>query len=271
MCSSDLAFIEHLSEEYQIIYSTHSPFMVDSSDLSRVRTVVETETGTKVSDSSKEKDPKTIFPLQASLGYHIAKNLFIAKNNLLVESVSDLIYLRILSGIMEESSKTFLRGDITVVPVGGLHKVSAFVSLIRGHQLDAACLFGSVVDDSCKSKLEHLIEEEVIQEKKILFFDEFISDKSGADIEDMFSKKEYLGFFNETFSEHKKIESSDLTCKKETINLQIKEHLDIKDFNRYRPANALAKKGVDISDFSKETIQRFENLFGALNSLFSFT
>lgn len=263
-----LAFIEHLSEDYQIIYSTHSPFMIDSSDLSRVRTVVETETGTKVSDSSTEKDPKTIFPLQASLGYNIAKNLFIAKNNLLVESVSDLIYLWILSGIMEESGKTFLRGDITVVPVGGLHKVSAFVSLIRGNQLDAACLFGSAIDDSCKSKLEHLIEEEVIQEKKILFFDEFIPDKGGADIEDMFSKKEYLKLFNETFSEYKSIEVSDLNSEKETITFQIKDYLDLKSFNLYRPANTLAKKGVDISAFSKETIKRFEDLFAALNSLF---
>ena len=264
-----LAFIEHLCEEYQIIYSTHSPFMVDSSDLSRVRTVVETEKGTKISDVLTEKDPKTIFPLQASLGYDIAKNLFVAKNNLLVESVSDLVYLQVLSGILEENGKISLRGDIAVVPVGGMHKVPAFVSLIRGGRLDMACLFGTVIDDSCRSKLEHLIEEKVVQEKKILFFDEFVPDKDCAGIEDMFSKKEFLNFFNDAFGEYKKIEPNDLTSENEAITAQIKKHLNLEGFNSYRPANTLARKGPAVSAFSKETIKRFEDLFGAVNSLFA--
>jgi len=74
-----LEFIEHLASEYQIIYSTHSPFMVDPADLKRVKTIVETENGSVVSDSIQEKDPKTLFPLQAALGYDIAQNLFISK------------------------------------------------------------------------------------------------------------------------------------------------------------------------------------------------
>jgi predicted ATP-binding protein involved in virulence len=37
-----LRFIEDLSDDYQIIYSTHSPFMIASDSLNRVRTVLET-------------------------------------------------------------------------------------------------------------------------------------------------------------------------------------------------------------------------------------
>lgn len=117
-------FIEDLSKDYQIIYTTHSPFMVDPSKLSRVRTVVETEKGTKVSDSIQEKDPDTLFPLQAALGYDIAQNLFIGKNNLLIEGVSDLTYLTVLSGILEKTGRMGLRNDVTLVPVGGLDKVT---------------------------------------------------------------------------------------------------------------------------------------------------
>ncbi len=56
-----LRFIDHLSESYQIIYSTHSPFMVEPSSLHRVRTIVETNKGSTISDSIQEKDPNTLF------------------------------------------------------------------------------------------------------------------------------------------------------------------------------------------------------------------
>ena len=53
--------------------------MVESEHLQRVRTCFETEEGTVISDSIQEKDPNTLFPLQAALGYDIAQNLFVSK------------------------------------------------------------------------------------------------------------------------------------------------------------------------------------------------
>ena len=263
-----LEFIEHLSSEYQIIYSTHSPFMVDPAYLNRVRTVVETENGSIISDSIQEKDPKTLFPLQAALGYDIAQNLFISKNNLIVEGVSDLIYLQILSGILQENGKTSLRDDVTIVPVGGMEKVSTFVSLLRGSKLDIACLLDSSIDASSKSKLEHLIKEKIIQKKKIRFFDEFVPNSSEADIEDLFSKDDYLSLFNEAFKEYSDIKISDLNPEINRIVLQINKHLNIDRYNHYRPANTLAKSGVEISRFSSETINNFENMFKEVNDMF---
>src|SRR6185369_3952955 len=141
-----LNFIETLSEDYQIIYTTHSPFMVDPVHLERVRTVVEKENGSAISDSIQEKDPNTLFPLQAALGYDIAQNLFISTNNLLVEGVSDLIFLEIVLSILQGKGKVGLRDDITVVPVGGMDKVSTFVSLLRGNKLSIACLLDSSIE-----------------------------------------------------------------------------------------------------------------------------
>lgn len=88
--------------------------------LHRVRTVLEADNGTQISDSIKEKDPDTLFPLQAALGYTLAQNLFITANNLLIEGPSDLVYLQVLSSILEGEKRTALREDITLVPVGGL-------------------------------------------------------------------------------------------------------------------------------------------------------
>jgi hypothetical protein len=111
-----LRFFNDLSKKYQIIYTTHSPFMVVTEHLERVRTCFETDEGTIISESIQEKDPNTLFPLQAALGYDIAQNLFVSKNNLLVEGPADLIYLTLLSSILETEKRTFLKENITIVP-----------------------------------------------------------------------------------------------------------------------------------------------------------
>lgn len=263
-------FIEDLSDDYQVIYTTHSPFMVDSSKLERVRTVLETDGGTKVSDSIQEKDPDTLFPLQAALGYDIAQNLFIGKNNLLIEGTSDLVYLSVLSGLLEQAGQTGLRSDITLVPVGGLDKVTSFISLLRGQKLKIVCLLDTFTDQRGKKRLQDLIQEKIIREKDVRFFHEFvIAKRSEADIEDMFEKEEYLGIFNTTFKgQYKKLEMNDLDSSQERILIQICHALGINRFNHYRPANELARMGVASDFFSPKTLERFETMFKQINKLF---
>ncbi|MGN6602615.1 MAG: AAA family ATPase [Ginsengibacter sp.] len=257
-----LHFLSDLSEDYQIIYTTHSPFMIESQDLHKVRTVLETEHGSVISESVQEKDPNTLFPLQAALGYDIAQNLFVSKNNLLVEGASDLLYLQVMSSILQENGRTGLDSKITIVPTGGLDKVSTFISLLRGSSLNIVCLLDTFRDSKGKAKLDDLIEQKLITEKKVKFFSDFLTDYSTADIEDLFTKSDYVKIYNEAFPS-KTISLSDLNEKIKPILIQISE-----PFNHYRPANRLAAKGIDISYFDKETLDNFEKVFVEVNKLF---
>jgi predicted ATP-dependent endonuclease of OLD family len=162
--------------------------MISPDKLDRVRTVLETNEGSVISDSIQEKDPNTLFPLQAALGYDIAQNLFVSKKNLLVEGVSDLIILTTISGILESEKREFLKPDITIVPTGGLEKVATFISLLRGSKLEIACLLDSYTDPKGKEKLETLIRDRIIQKNKIRFFDEYLESHDKADLEDLFAK-----------------------------------------------------------------------------------
>ena len=263
-----LRFIEDLSADYQIIYSTHSPFMIASDSLNRVRTVLETDKGSVVSDSIQEKDPNTLFPLQASLGYDIAQNLFVSKKNLLVEGVSDLIILTAISGILESEKREHLRSDITIVPTGGLEKVATFISLLRGSKLEIACLLDSYTDAKGKAKMDKMIGEKVIHKNKIRFFDEFLTDFSKADLEDLFTKEDYLKLFNSAFKDITEIKESELNTSIKQIIIQINKHIGKDRFNHYRPANELVKLGVNKDYFSPETLNNFENVFKEINSLF---
>ena len=65
----------------QVIYTTHSPFMVDPNRLDAVLRTVEDVggegevEGTKVGDQVFSTDADTLFPLQAALGYDITQTL----------------------------------------------------------------------------------------------------------------------------------------------------------------------------------------------------
>ena len=265
-----LHFIEDLSKKYQIIYTTHSPFMVESDHLDRVRTCLETEDGTIISDTIQEKDPNTLFPLQAALGYDIAQNLFVSKNNLLVEGPADLIYLTVLSNILETEKRTSLKEDITIVPVGGLDKVTTFISLLRGSKLNVVCLLDTFTNQTGKQKVDDLIYHKIIKAKNIMFFNEFTNNGAKtADIEDLFTKDEYLKLFNKAFDkEYPKIEITNLNASIETIVKQINKVIDKDRFNHYRPANKLNQLGVDKKYFSTKTLDIFEKMFTEINKRF---
>ncbi len=266
--SNLLDFLEDLSANYQIIYTTHSPFMIAPDQLHRVRTVLETDDGSVISDSIQEKDPNTLFPLQAALGYDIAQNLFVSKKNLLVEGVSDLIFLTTMSAILETDKRQFLRSDITIVPTGGLEKVATFISLLRGSKLEIACLLDSYTDPKGREKMDSLIKDRIIQKNKIRFFDEYFDGQDSADLEDLFTKSDYLKIFNAAFAELVDINEGDLNTSIKQIVIQINQHREEPRFNHYRPANQLAKMGVDKSFFSKETLDNFEKVFIDMNKLF---
>lgn len=96
---------EQLRPEYQVLYTTHSPFMIDPENLLSARTVedvvvrdkqtgAEHLLGTKVGEKVLSTDPDTISPLQSALDYELTQTLFIGRHTLLTEGPSDLLYLK---------------------------------------------------------------------------------------------------------------------------------------------------------------------------------
>lgn len=262
-----LRFIdEKLAPEYQVIYTTHSPFMIDSLKLNEVRTVYDTQNpkiGSVVSDAVEEKDSDTLFPLQAALGYTIAQNLYVSPKNLLVEGISDLVYLNHFSTILKDMGKEGLSEDITIVPVGGADKIATFISLMRGNELSTVCLLDTFTDQAAQARLKRMVEQKIIADKKILYYHSIMG-QAYADIEDLFDKEEYLVLFNGAFG--KSVQISELDTNKPIMS-QLKRLNGNKAFNHYSPANYMAKN-IGSLVFSDETMGRFEKLFAMVNSKF---
>ena len=261
-----LRFIdEKLAPDYQVIYTTHSPFMIDSLKLNEVRTVYDTQNptvGSVVSDAVEERDSDTLFPLQAALGYTIAQNLYVSPNNLLVEGISDLVYLNHFSTILKEMGKEGLNDDVTIVPVGGADKIATFISLMRGNELSTVCLLDTFTDQSAEARLKRMVEQKIIADKKIIFYHTVIG-QTFADIEDLFTKEEYLSLYNGAFGTA--VQMSELDANK-PIMAQLKR-INGKAFNHYSPSNYMANN-IGTITFSEDTLARFEKLFEIVNKKF---
>jgi len=286
-----LNYIDTLAQNHQIIYTTHSPFMVHGDRLHQVRTVEDRpEEGTKVTDNVSSSDPQTLFPLQASLGYTIAQNLFIARKNLLVEGPADLIYLKFFSSILDQRNYTALRDDVIIVPVGGLDKLATFVALLGANQLELVVLHD--FESKPNPRLESLVSEKIIRDRNILHYGMFRSPSpSGrrikqtqpssmisSDVEDMLSSKLYLKLFCSAYKKElneMNIQEEDLPpgdrivdrigrfLESQSINLR-----QGRGFNHYRVANYLASNPVAPSRVDSQTLNRFNVLFQSVNQLY---
>lgn len=262
-----LRFIdEKLAPEYQVIYTTHSPFMIDSLKLNEVRTVYDTQNpkvGSVVSDAVEEKDSDTLFPLQAALGYTIAQNLYVSPNNLLVEGISDLVYLNHFSSALKALGREGLSDDVTIVPVGGADKIATFISLMRGNELSTVCLLDTFTDQRAETRLKKMVEQKIIADKKIIYYHSIL-EQFFADIEDMFTKDEYVVLYNGAFGTS--IKTADIDVDRPIMS-QLKRLNGNKSFNHYSPANYMAKN-IGMMTFSDETLSHFEKLFNTINKKF---
>ena len=198
---------ERLLPTHQVIYSTHSPFMVPAERLADVRVVedvIERDDrgrpivhGTKVSADVLSVDKDTLFPLQGHLGYEITESLFIGQNTLLVEGPSDILYLQVLSQALKNRKRTGLDPRWTICPSGGVDKIWSFASLFGGNKLNIAvlCDYGH----GEKGKIERLKQSQILKAGQIWTVADFTG-KAESDVEDLFQEEVYLALVNQAYS-----------------------------------------------------------------------
>ena len=134
---------ERLAPRYQVVYTTHSPFMIDATKLNRARTVenlysenqnddpvlTEVDQGTKVGDHELSTNPDTLVPLHAALAYQISRSLITAEHSVLVEGPSEVLYFQWFKRKLESMGRTALDDQWVVTPCGGIDRVAAFLTL----------------------------------------------------------------------------------------------------------------------------------------------
>ena len=262
-------FLQKIARDNHVLYTTHSPFMIDGNRLDDVRIVHEDkQTGhTIVSSDTWPTDPDALFPLQAGLGYTLAQTLFYANNNLIVEGITDYLILTTMNEFLKQKSMTALNDDVVIVPVGGVSKIMPLASLLVANNLKLVVLLDG--DKPGLNKARQLKNERIVDH--IVLVSDF-TDSDVAELEDLFPTDFYMSAVREAYPDYK-IEFNDaeiaIPYATKRISAAFKRQR-YGEFAKWDVADVLVariRKGSGGYDISK-SCKRFEQLFDSINQKF---
>jgi len=280
-------FDEKLAPRHQVIYTTHSPFMVPADNLPGVRIVEDrvfqpkpgqwASEGTKVRDDTLATDRDTLFPLQGALGYEITQTLFVGKHTLLIEGPGDILYLESWSSALGRRKRTVLNRRWTLCPAGGIDKIQPFVALFSGQKLNIATLSDYAKTD--KKKFESLRQNKVLEGERLLNFATILGLQE-ADIEDVFTPALYAEVINKAFNlpaANQATAQALMNADANTTRLVKKAEAffavlppELPEFNHFTPAEWLFRSpqalDQDMPEVN-ETLVQAEKVIVALNKL----
>ena len=258
-----LRFInERIATRHQVIYTTHSPFMVEADGLRRVRLVedkAEGDAGSTITRDVLSTDRDTLFPLQAALGYDLSQNLFLGANSLVIEGTSDFIYISAFSRYLEGLGRShidFRRWTLT--PVGGASGVPTFVALL-GSRLNVTVLVDA--DAKVNQRLTDMVVKGLLQSQRLVTVGQALG-KVRADIEDLFTPDEFVTLYNKAFGTAVKV--PDLPPGDGPIVKRLEERVGA--FDHGRPAEVMLRDPDFVKTSSEPTLKRFEKLFELVNA-----
>lgn len=268
-----LRFIdERLAPRHQVIFSTHSPFMIDAHKFGRVRTVVDDEKkGTVVSADVLRADAETAFPLHATLGIELSQTLFVAPNVLLVEGPGDVLYLEVLSEALKSQKRHGLDDRLVITPAGGIAKLPAFIALLGSNKLNTIALIDSASNDG--AGVRRLKEAGRLGSGGIVEIGTVVG-RADADIEDLFEPGFYVELINDAYQgllAGKKLTLKELPDDPRLVR-RVERAFEARGINNGRinhfsPASTLNRNQAKLlPKISAATLDRAEKLFTEVNA-----
>ena len=261
-------FLQKISEDNQLLYSTHSPFMIDGERLQDVRIVYEHEEGghTLVSSDVWPHDPDSLFPLQAGLGYSLAQTLFYSKYNFVVEGITDYLILKAMNELLARKNMETLGRDVVIIPSGGTRNIMPLAAMLVGNDLKLAVLL-----DGDQPGIQ---EEKRLKEKLLvncLLVNSFAG-KDDAEIEDLFLEEFYMKALKKAYP-GKEVQFSEeeksIACITKRVE-QAFERLKPDGFEKWKVAGVLVdwiQKDSGGNKISDDTCKTFEKIFTKVNTL----
>lgn len=229
--------VTRLAADNQILYTTHSPFMVgtDELDLVRIVEMKDRTDGTKVHTRLAVDDPRSVYPLQAALGYELAQSLFGQTRNLVCEGLTDMFYVEGLSRAFQDAGMAYIKDSVALVPAHSASKVLYYCTLLQSQRLKVAALLDSDTAGEKAASQDELVR--LLKTKEILRTkDHYAGRVTGPEIEDML-RDTLLGIARDDLG----WDSTATACtqpQRRTVDILAAEH---KDFSKYRLARAFLR------------------------------
>ena len=278
---------EKLQPDYQVIYTTHSPFMLNVENIFSLRTVEdvvnrrvdgdnveEKVLGTKVGEKILSRDRDTILPLQGLLGYDITQTLFVGPYVIVVEGASEWVFMNWFSRKLVVDGRIGLDIRWVIAPAESASKVTSFITLFKGRDLRIATLLDYHSEQRKMIKL--LKESKLLEDGHLLITTDFV-DQDEADVEDLIGWDLYVALVNGALSipEANKLPVSkphdcQMRIVKEVENRTRLLPPGVPEFNHFDVAqylNQLSPDEIATLPGLEAALDCFEELFTRLNRL----
>lgn len=191
MAQRDLsAFFDGLAPSNQIIYTTHSPFLVDADRLDRVRKVYVAADGTTQcspnlrQSGADEAQAGAAYAVYSALNMSVAESLLVGCNPVVVEGASDQHYLTLVKALLIGAGKISPRRELVFPPAGGTKTLRITASILTGRddKLPVALLDG----DEMGSRMIKELSTSLYQgaKEKLLTTDAYAG-FAGSELEDL--------------------------------------------------------------------------------------
>ncbi len=258
----DLAkFFKKLSEDNQLIYTSHSPFLVDMDNLANVKAVyVDSETGrTKVSSNLRYNDldsEKSIYPVHAALGLTVSDTLLLGCKPILVEGPSDQIYLTLIKRFLIGIGNLKYSKEIVFIPTGGVKGMSPVSKLVasRDNELPIVLLDSDKAGEDFQKQLKS--GKYIEQKDKVLGVKDFIG-KDIYEIEDLIEPETLIKIIDKKYRAENEFE--DFYKSNNPIVDQIEDWA--------KKENIVLEKGWKV-EIARELQNKFDKNFNKVDSVY---
>ena len=278
---------ERLRPSHQVIYTAHSPFLIDVENIFSLRTVedvvkvsiqegeaVEEILGTKVGQRILSRDRDTIFPLQGVLGFDMAQTLFVGPYVVVVEGPTERAIFEWSSRQLAKRGQEDLDLRWAVCPAEGASKISSFVTLFAGRGLKIAVF--ADYHKGQKQIINHLEESGLLPPDHLLLTSAFTNSEE-SDIEDIIGRELYVELVNRCLglTDPHRLPSVKPDGAETRVVKEVEAHCReippaFPEFYHYRPIDyllTLSDEEVEELPGLDEALERFGRVFQKLNSL----
>ena len=183
-------FFENLSDANQIIYTSHSPFLVDADRLDRARKVYVAKNGTtKATPDLRQKEGTdeqkgAAYAVYSALNLQVAESPLLGCQPVLVEGPSDQRYLTAMKVLLISGGKIKPQRELVFPPSGGTRTVRMVASILSGQheELPVILLDADAAGRQTATQLKSCLYAEAPE--RVLSVDDFVQLKN-AEIEDL--------------------------------------------------------------------------------------
>lgn len=246
-----IAVFEELSANNQIVYSTHSPYLINTSKIHRIKLILNTKkSGTtieKVTTDKIKSQKDALKPIIDALGLEIATPFSVgSKNNIILEGISDFHYFNAMKKILNKDY------ELGLLPSMGSSNVHLLMELCMGWGLNWVIFF----DDKGATKDYNKI--------KKFFFD----DKEEEMIKKVFRIKECDGIEDVFVAGDMKLVNPEFTLLAEHKNSEAVNEFGGKELYARLFYEKVLDGRITKEKLSKTAVKKFEEFFAFIELTF---